>query len=105
MILFKQIELLERMHKFIEQSHTGTPEIFARHLGISVRRLFKIIEEMKDLGAPIDYSRKNETYYYTKIFEVSIVCSFRCLSCGEQENISAGEQLFFSFLFADCFVQ
>ena len=105
MILFKQIELLRKMHKLIELSHTGSPERFAKRLGISERRLYKLIEEMKDIGAPIDYSRKTETYYYTKAIQVSIACSFRCLSNDEKESISAGNKLFFNFLYTDCFVQ
>ena len=105
MILFKQMELLERMHKFIEQSHTGTPETFSKRLGISERRLFKMIEEMKDMGVPIDYSRKKETYYYTMAIQASIARSFRCLLNEEQKDILAGNQLFFNFLFTDCFVQ
>ena len=80
MILFKQIELLQQMHKLIEMSHTGPPERFAKRLGISESRLYKIIEEMKDFGAPIDYSRKFETYYYIEDFELSISCTFRRLS-------------------------
>ena len=105
MILFKQIELLQKMHKLIDLSHTGPPERLAKRLGISERRLYKLIEELKDIGAPIDYSRRDETYYYTKTIQAFIACSFRCLSDEEKENISAGNQLFFSFLLTDCFMQ
>jgi predicted DNA-binding transcriptional regulator YafY len=104
MILFKQIELLERTHKRINQSKTGTPKVFAGYLGISERHLHDIIDEMKDLGAPIDYSRRNETYYYTEQFEVNISCSFRRLSPMEQKNISAGSHSTLSFSFTAFFV-
>ncbi|GHV50121.1 hypothetical protein FACS1894181_10270 [Bacteroidia bacterium] len=105
MILFKQIELLERAHKLIDRSHTGSPKDFARQLGISERRLYEIIDEMKMLGAPVEYSRKAETYYYTKEVEASISCSFRCLSDKDKQNTGAGSQLFSSFSFTACFAQ
>jgi len=105
MILFKQMELLKQIHKLIDAENTGTPKSFAKRLGISERRLYGIIDEMKDAGAPIEYSRKTGNYYYSKNTQVSIVCSFRCLSDNELGDISAGCSLFFSFLFTDCFVQ
>ncbi|GHT74456.1 hypothetical protein AGMMS50262_07460 [Bacteroidia bacterium] len=97
MMLFKQIEMLNRLHKFIDQSCTGVPVIFAKKLGISERHLHAVIEEMRDLGAPIDYSRRNRTYFYRKPFEMKISCTFRCISPQEQENIFAGSILTFSF--------
>ncbi|GHV58166.1 hypothetical protein FACS1894182_09240 [Bacteroidia bacterium] len=45
---------------------------------------------MKDMGAPIDYSRKTETYYYLEDFEINITCSLQRLSAKEKEDISAG---------------
>ena len=90
MMLFKQIRLLESMHKFINSASTGTPKVFAHQLGISERHLHAIIEELKDMGAPIEYSRKDETYYYSEEFEINITCTFRRLSTQEHREISAG---------------
>jgi predicted DNA-binding transcriptional regulator YafY len=72
MILFKQIRLLEHIHKLISQSCTGVPKSFAGKLGISERYLHTILDELKDMGAPIRYSRKEETYYYSECFEINI---------------------------------
>jgi hypothetical protein len=58
-----------------------------------------VIEEMKDIGAPIDYSRKAESYYYIKAFEMSISCTFRRLSPLEQQDVSAGCQLYSHYCF------
>jgi len=105
MILFKQIELLQRIHKRIELSSTGSPEQFAKFLGISESRLYRIIDEMKDYGAPIDYSRQIETYYYKEAFEIDISCTFRRLSDKEQENTSGGIPFLSNFFFTAFFVQ
>ena len=84
MILFKQIELLQRIHKLIDAENTGTSYEFAKQLKISKRYLHKIIDEMKDIGAPISYSRLNKTYFYTEPFEINISCKFLRLSDKKQ---------------------
>ena len=104
MLLFKQMELLQRMHLLITTSCTGTPNEFAQRIRISERYLREIIDEMKDLGAPIDYSRRNKTYYYREPFEIDISCTFRCLSDKEQKNISAGILFLSNFLFTAFFL-
>ncbi|MCL1934419.1 MAG: helix-turn-helix domain-containing protein [Candidatus Azobacteroides sp.] len=104
MILFKQIELLQRIHRLINASCTGTPEEFARRMRISERHLREIIVEMKDLGAPIEYSRRNETYYYKEPFEIDISCTFQRLSDKDQKNISAGITFLTNFSFTAFFV-
>lgn len=99
MILFKQIELLQRIHKLIKSSCTGTPSEFARRMRISERYLREIIDEIKDLGAPINYSRRSETYYYSEPFEIDISCTFRRLSGNEQKDISGGIPFLSTFFF------
>lgn len=93
MILFKQLAMLERMHALINQSCTGTPKAFARKMGVSERHLHKMIDELKDLDAPIRYSRKNGTYSYTEPFEIKISCTMRRLTGEEQGTITAGSLL------------
>ncbi|MDR0834233.1 MAG: helix-turn-helix domain-containing protein [Candidatus Symbiothrix sp.] len=104
MIVFKQIELLQRLHKCIQQSHTGTPEELAKYLRLSTRRLRDILEELKLLGAPIEYSRRAETYYYSTGFELEIVCKFHRLSQEELIKTTGGGYLFSNFSFTACFV-
>ena len=84
MILMKQLELIKLMHKLIAKSDTGVPSVFASRVGISERRLYEIIDEMKSFGAPIAYSRIYKTYYYTQEIEASISCSFQISSPKEQ---------------------
>ena len=72
------------MHKLIANARTGTPGEFAEQIGISERHLRGIIDEMKDLGAPIGYSRRSCTYYYKVPYEIVISCTFRCISSNEK---------------------
>ena len=61
---FKYISRLERIDQLIRQEGTGNAPAFASRLGVSVRQLYNLIEELKDLGMPIAYCRTRQTYYY-----------------------------------------
>ena len=76
MKLFQQMDQLHKMHKLIRENRTGSPETFAQVMGISVRRLYTIIDELRSRGAPIAYSRSIESYYYEYLFDLQIECRF-----------------------------
>lgn len=80
MKLLKYIERLELIHRLIAQRRTGTPLELARRLDLSVSRLARIIEELRDQGAPIYYDRSNKTYYYDTPFLIEIVVRFENLN-------------------------
>jgi predicted DNA-binding transcriptional regulator YafY len=63
------IKRLYRMHKLILQEATGAPDEFAERFHIKRRQLFNLLGELKDYGAPIEYSAINNTYYYTEDFD------------------------------------
>jgi len=76
MKVFKQIQQLQQIHQLIISEQTGTPKEFARKLGISPRRLYDILDELKSRGAPIAYSRTIKSYFYNKKFQLDISCHF-----------------------------
>ncbi|PHL00120.1 hypothetical protein CGL56_03500 [Neolewinella marina] len=53
------------MHNLIKFRRTGTPDQFAERIGVSRSLLFRLLGELKDMGAPIHYChlRKSYTYY------------------------------------------
>lgn len=59
------LNLLLRLDLFIRQKGTGSPPEFARKMGISERSLYEYLRVLKDLGAPIKWSRQERSYYYT----------------------------------------
>lgn len=77
MNLLKQIERLRQAHKLILNGQTGTPKEFAMRLHISERRLFDIIDDMRSMGAPIQYSRIQKTYYYEFHCIAELYCNFK----------------------------
>jgi hypothetical protein len=59
------LNLLLQLDLFIRQKGTGVPREFARKMGISERSLFEYLKVLKDLGAPIKWSRVERSYYYS----------------------------------------
>lgn len=58
------IERMIRMNDLIKRKSTGCPSTFSAKLGISTRHLFRIIDHLKSMGVPIEYSRSRQTYFY-----------------------------------------
>ena len=59
------LSLLLQLDQFIRQKGTGSPPEFARKMGISERSLYEYLKVLKDLGAPIKWSRQDRSYYYS----------------------------------------
>ncbi len=59
------LSLLLQLDQFIRQKGTGSPPEFARKMGISERSLYEYLKVLKDLGAPIKWSRQDQSYYYS----------------------------------------
>ncbi len=57
---------IETIDYLIRSRSTGSPNAFARRLGISERALYDTLDRMRFLGAPITYCKLNKTYYYTE---------------------------------------
>ncbi len=57
--------LVERMHLLIKRRGTGTPRDFANRLNLSKASLHRHIEIMKELGAPIVYNIRKQSYEYS----------------------------------------
>ena len=60
----KYFSRLEYIDYLIKSKSGGTPQQMVRRLNISERTLFETLAHMKDLGAPICYSRNRGIYYY-----------------------------------------
>lgn len=58
------LNLLLQLDQFIRVKGTGSPPEFARKMGISERSLYEYLKVLKDLGAPIKWSRQDKSYYY-----------------------------------------
>jgi predicted DNA-binding transcriptional regulator YafY len=83
MSFIKYIERIIRINALIESRATGTPEEFARKLGIRRSTLFQYLQEMREIGVSIKYSWIRQSYYYTDNRRITI----------KIENILSEEQI------------
>ena len=52
--LLQQIALIERIDQLIRLKATGTPKCFAKRLTISEASLYRLIDTIKEMGAPVE---------------------------------------------------
>ena len=86
----EQLERLKRMNELIKAECTGTPEEFSKMLRISESHLSRILENLKDRGVPVKYSRTRKTYYYPPDTTLKVEYSIRLISDDEIKNIFGG---------------
>lgn len=94
MTLIEKLQFIERIDALIRRSATGTPKQLAHRLNISERGLFKTLNLMKKMGAPIYYSISKESYTYK--YEVEFRAGFS-VSKGQLRNVVGGvRKMFFT---------
>jgi len=90
MKFIKQLERLQRLDHIIRNELTGTPEEFSKKLGVSRSHLYRLIETLKDYGAEIEYSRKQQFFHYKNPFIFKVFILNNILSTTEMKKISGG---------------
>ncbi|GAA4275984.1 hypothetical protein [Aquimarina mytili] len=65
-IIIKQIELIQRIDRLIRMQATGPAEDLSYRLGVSKTKLYRTINVMKELDAPIVYDFKAQSFVYEK---------------------------------------
>jgi biotin operon repressor len=87
----KQLNRLKKLDALIQQSNTGAPEEFANRLGLSRSQLYNILDELKDLGAPIEYNRSLRSFYYRESFQIVPVAYLEFITPSGAERIYGGK--------------
>ncbi|QNL51727.1 DUF2013 domain-containing protein [Olivibacter sp. SDN3] len=97
MKLFMYIDRINHLHQLIKRKSTGTPEMLAKKLNLSVSRVHQIIEELKIMQVPIAYSRTMKSYYYTNAYEVLIDVQLKPLNDHEYQQVGGFRNQITSF--------
>jgi biotin operon repressor len=113
MTFIKYHDRLEKMDFLIRTKSTGSSQEFAERVGICRSLLMKHIDEMKALGAPIEYNRYKKTYQYKYPCKLIFGFEGELLKDNELDKIKGGEcyQYFinghhpFNFVPVTCFGQ
>jgi predicted DNA-binding transcriptional regulator YafY len=106
MKVFEYLDRISMMHKLVLRQKTGTPEEFARQLGVSRTSLYELLDELRSRGAPISYSKSARTFFYRTPYDIAISCTLRPLTYNEEKNsiggrIISSKILFFRTLLSD----
>jgi len=72
MRLLDTIDRFMYVHSLIRRESTGSPDEFAAKLHVKRRQLYNILEQLRDCGAVIKYSRSSLSFYYVNHFEIHI---------------------------------
>jgi transcriptional antiterminator len=100
MKLFEYLDRISMMHKLVLRQNTGTPQEFARQLGVSRTSLYELIDELRSRGAPIAYSKSAKTFFYREPFNIAITCLLAPLTYSEKKENSGGINIFPKILFS-----
>lgn len=88
---------LYSLHEHIKNENTGTPCSLGVRMGVSKRTFFYMVDDLREMGAPISYCRRRQTYYYKGDFELRIDYKVTVICKGETRIIDGGD-CFLSFL-------
>lgn len=88
--LTKQIALLERVDQLIRLKATGRPKNLAEKLEVSEATVFRMIETMKELNAPVYYDLARQSYAYSELTEFKCGFFLKSLEEQEQRNLTGG---------------
>ncbi len=82
-VIIKQIELIERIDQLIRLQATGPPGALASRLEISRTNVYRLIDTMRDLNAPIEYNHGIQSFVYKK--EVKFSFGFVTIELSQSE--------------------
>jgi predicted DNA-binding transcriptional regulator YafY len=77
MSLLKNIQLIERIHSNILRKSTVNAKDFAKRLKISESTLYRILNELRDLGAVVNFDSSRNSYVYENEVEFKILLNIR----------------------------
>lgn len=58
MLFNKNLRHFLHLDELVRKKRSGNPDVLARKLGVSRRTVFRLIDQLKSLDAPIVYCRK-----------------------------------------------
>jgi biotin operon repressor len=82
-------ERLERLAYLIQRKATGSPEELAEKLGVSVRTVANLLDQLRNWGAEIAYCRDRGSYYY--VYPVEL-CFTVVKSSIDYAKVKGGEK-------------
>ena len=76
----------------IKLEGTGSPKEIASRMHISQRQLYNLLEQLRDMDAPIRFNRSANTYLYTSEFELLVSISIKVMKEDQLKIVYAGKK-------------
>jgi len=67
MTFYDKTNLILRLDQMIRLRFRGNADSFSRRLGVSRSTFFRLLDDMKNLDAPIEYDEIGQFYFYEKV--------------------------------------
>lgn len=93
MSLHKYIERIQFIDKLIRKKATGNISVLAGKLNLSKSGAEKFIHEMKEVGFPITYCKKQKTYLYEHEGKMVDKLFFEEMHDTEMKNVNGGKSI------------
>ncbi len=107
MRIFAILDKMSLFNKLVVDKKTGSPDEFAKRLGISRTAIYDIISELRSYGVIVKYSRTLNTFYYDNYVSLEVSFKVKHFDCGyselnycEMKKVSGGEKIIASVLFS-----
>lgn len=95
MSILKYIDRLKRMDELIRRRATGSPEEFAKKIGVCKSMLMLNLAEIKEMGASVKYNSQIQSYYYEQ--ECRLDLGFSEMQKEELQKVKGGKNLYLGF--------
>ena len=67
MNFYDKTNLILRLDQMIRLRFRGNADSLARRLGVSRSTFFRLLDDMRSLGAPIEFDETGQFYYYENV--------------------------------------
>lgn len=75
MRILDYMERLQTLTRLLKKEHTGSLTQMARNMGVHRLTVYNYMNELRAMGAEIEYDKKKNTYYLKKSFNIQLIIS------------------------------
>ena len=91
MTIIKALERLSYAYFLLKRRMTGPPTVFGKKLGLASKsQLYNVLDDLKQVGLPIEYCKKDKTYYLKEEVNFDLENLFTNLKKEDLNKIKGG---------------
>ena len=72
MRILDYMERLQTLTRLLKKEHTGSLAQMARNMGVHRLTVYNYMNELRAMGAEIEYDNERNTYYFKKSFDIQL---------------------------------